>query len=143
MHVHGLSVRHLLRCTHVSARDLSILSGIVHWHHLLNRPLLSIFDHTYRFLDDNGRTANKNLPDSVKAGFAISVTLGIFWTVDLRRPLSGLLSASGASTGSGYGAAVIRTSSLVTDWLGRLAHRSGRWFSSSIRMSVACRREAI
>merc|ERR1712224_598589 len=83
--------------------------GTLQWYDLLARPKLSVYRYVYKFMQDARCTRLRSLPARVKAELLMSAILGIFWVVDLRRPLLPLVCCSDASTQHGFGGSILRT----------------------------------
>ena len=65
------------------------------------------------------------VPPEVLFELCVSMLLGVFWRVDLRRPFLPLISATDASTTFGFGASVARVSPAFARRVARVAEKQG------------------
>ena len=87
----------------VAKKQLESITGILTWHNLLARGLLSCLHHVYQF---GGSADDKTpLPLSARAHseLLLNASLAALWCADLRRDWSSTVAFSDASTSFGYG----------------------------------------
>ena len=108
-----------------SPKQVQQILGVQQWFDLLSRCKLSVYNKVYSFVRDPMDSALVRVPPEVLFELCVSMLLGVFWRVDLRRPFLPLISATDASTTFGFGASVARVSPAFARRVARVAEKQG------------------
>jgi hypothetical protein len=144
----GRKIRHIWSCVGalrpgclVTKKQLESLTGILTWHNLLARGLLSCLHRVYQFGSGADDTTPRPLPGRAHSELLLNASLAALWCADLRRDWSSTVAFSDASTSFGYGLCFGR---LHPEAASEVARRSAPWphhayFTDSDTSSVKAR----